>query len=214
MPCRIYTRKTCRQLGHALKFFVPRKPMIPPAIANGTVAAIAVPPVAKPTLIPTSAPHAPPAAVAANGVARLVGSELSNEWLHLGQVICATCLLLYWFGTCLERRKVGCPREAGPSVRPTSIRWRRRQPDRPVELASSHLRPIGRSPRPRPAYSDRKAPRLSDLRQIHKRERSPKLFVQICLSPPPLRAGNSSPLAPRPRSPTLAASPRAAESGS
>jgi hypothetical protein len=79
--------------------------MTPPAIANGTVAAIAVPPVARPTPIPTSAPPAPPAAVAANGVARLAASELSNARLHLGQVICAMRLLLYWLVT--TRRRCG-----------------------------------------------------------------------------------------------------------
>ena len=60
-----------------------------PAIANGTVAAMAVPPVAKPTPAPRSAPLAPPAAAAATGVARFVMSELSNAWLHFGHVMLA-----------------------------------------------------------------------------------------------------------------------------
>jgi hypothetical protein len=61
--------------------------MTPPAIPNGIVAAIAVPPVAKPTPATRSAPPAPPAAVAVIGVVRLVTSELSNARLHLGHVM-------------------------------------------------------------------------------------------------------------------------------
>jgi hypothetical protein len=105
-----------------------------PAIANGTVAAIAVPPVAKPTPMPIIAPPAPPAAAAAKGVARLVASELSNAWPHFGQVMCAMrCASLF----CFAPGARPFARERGCEVRPARRTSCRSAAGRPAERSEA-----------------------------------------------------------------------------
>lgn len=82
-----------------------------PAMANGTVAAIAVPPVAKPTPMPRIAPLAPPTAAAAKGVARLATAEGGAP--HIKRYLLALA-------------------KASPPLRPPNARFSRGLPREPV----------------------------------------------------------------------------------